>query len=252
MSEGVENLMDEPRPFVMALDGPAASGKSTVGMAAARRLGFFYFDTGLLYRGLTWVALQRNVPLEDGETLAGLVWTVPLEARPPSVADGRQVDLLAGSEDISDKLRRPEVDANVSLVSSHAAVRQALIAPQRAAVRPPGTILAGRDIGTVIVPDAQLKLWITASAEERARRRAVQSGAAYGPVLHAMVERDRFDGTRAVAPMAKAPDAIEINTDEVPVEEVVDRVVALTRERMDEQGRGGRQTPLSHGEIGGG
>jgi cytidylate kinase len=218
--------------FVIALDGPAASGKSTVGLEVAKELGFFYLDTGLLYRGLTWLALRHGSHPGEGAALARLAQTARLEVRPPTVQDGRQADVLAGGEDITRQLHTPDVDANVSRVSAHPEVREALRPTQRAAICAPGTILAGRDIGTVIAPDAQLKVWLTASVEERARRRAAQTGEPYESVLETMLKRDRIDGTRVVAPMVKAPDAIEIDTDRLPPDAIVRQIVALARERM--------------------
>lgn len=220
------------QPFVIALDGPAASGKSTVGQQLADRLGFFYLDTGVLYRAVTWLALARGVAPHDAAGLARLARGARLAVGPPSVPDGRQLDVWADGQAVSQVIRAPEVDAHVSAVSAHAAVREALRAHQRAAIRPPGTILAGRDIGTVIVPEAPLKVWLTADPEERARRRSAQTGERIADVLAAMRARDRFDGTRAVAPMARAADAVELDTDRLSVEEVVDRLEALVRERL--------------------
>lgn len=220
------------QPFVIALDGPAASGKSTVGQRLAERLGFFYFDTGVLYRAVTWLALARGVAPHDAAALARLASGARLEVGPPSAPDGRQLDVWADGEDVSQAIRTPQVDAHVSAVSAHAAVRAALRAHQRAAIRPPGTILAGRDIGTVIVPDAPLKIWLTAGPQERARRRAAQTGERVEDVLAAMRARDRFDGTRAVAPMARAADAVELDTDRLATDAVVDRLEALVRERL--------------------
>lgn len=221
-----------PRPFVIALDGPAASGKSTVGLGAGQRLGFFYFDTGVLYRALTWLALQQGVPVGDGAALAALARAFAVTVGPATVQDGRQVDVVADGQDLSLQVRAPAVDRNVSPVSAHAAVRGALVTAQRAAIRPPGTILAGRDIGTVIVPDAPLKIWLEASLAERARRRASQTGADARAVLAQMQERDHIDGTRAVAPMVAAEDAIVVQTDSLAVEEVIERIVQLAEARM--------------------
>lgn len=219
-------------PFVVALDGPAGSGKSTVGIALARALGFFYLDTGLLYRALTWAALQRDVKVDDGTAMERLAHSVRVEVRPPSVDDGRQVDLLVDGEDVSTAVRLPAVDRSVSAASAHAGVRDAMRGVQREAVRAPGTILAGRDIGTVIVPEAPLKVWLTASREERARRRAAETGEAYPDVLRAMERRDELDSTRAVAPMVRADDAVEVDTDGISPEEVTARIAALVRARL--------------------
>lgn len=219
-------------PFVIAIDGPAASGKSTVGSGVAKALGFFYFDTGLLYRALTWAALERGVDVGNGQALARLAREIGLAVRPATVDDGRQADVLANGADITGQLRLPAVDASVSRVAAHAEVRDALLEPQRAAIRPPGTVLAGRDIGTVIAPDALLKVWLAASGEERARRRAAQTGAETAAVLAQTAERDRLDRGRAVAPMAPASDAIEVHTDGMLVDEVVRQVLQLTRARM--------------------
>ncbi len=216
---------------MLALDGPAASGKSTVGLSAAERLGFFYFDTGVLYRALTWIVLQHGLDVNGGGAVAELARSVCFEVRRPSVADGRQADVLADGQDVTWDIRRPEVDANVSVVSAYPAVRDAMRGPQRDAILAPGTILAGRDIGTVIAPDANLKVWLHASAEERARRRSEQTGEPYEQVLAKMIARDRIDSSRAVAPARPAADAVLVETDGVPAEQVVNRIVGLAEER---------------------
>ena len=214
-----------PPPFVIALDGPAASGKSTVGLGAARRLGFTYFDTGLLYRALTWLALACGVAPTDEAALVRLVDTL----------DDVEIDPLGHvarrGQDLTAHLHSPAVDANVSAVSAQPGVRRALVAVQRGLIRPPGLVMAGRDIGTVIVPDAPLKIWLVASAAERARRRAAQTGADEATVLAQMLDRDRQDGSRAVAPMARAADAVSVDTDGVGPAQVIDRIVALALAR---------------------
>ena len=211
-------------PFVITLDGPAGSGKSTVGLGAARALGLGYFDTGLLYRALTWLALQRGIKPGDTAALARLVGElgVSIDAEGRVFHDGR---------DITPQLRQPNVDAAVSAVSAHAAVREAMRPAQRALITHPGLVMAGRDIGTVIVPDAALKIWLNASAEERARRRAGQTGASYASVLEDMRRRDRHDGSRDVAPMVAAADAVEIQSDGLAAEDVIARIVELARSR---------------------
>ena len=212
------------RPFVIALDGPAASGKSSVGLGAARRLGLGYFDTGLLYRALTWLALQECIDPSDAERLSALVDQLKLEIDPT----GR---VVRDGADITDQLQRPAVDASVSAVSAHPEVRRALRQAQRALIRPPGLVMAGRDIGTVIVPEAPLKIWLDASVEERARRRAQQTGEPFATVLEGMRRRDQLDASRDTAPMARAADAITVETDGVDPERVIGAIVALATER---------------------
>jgi cytidylate kinase len=212
------------RPFVIAVDGPAASGKSSVGLGAARRLGFGYLDTGLLYRALTRLAFARRADIEDPRALVGLVEDLRVEVDPV----GR---ILRDGADITDDLQTPEVDRAVSAVSAHGAVREALRPVQRAFIRLPGAVMAGRDIGTVIVPEAQLKVWLNASVEERARRRSSQTDERFDQVLAAMRRRDQLDASREVAPMARAADAITVDTDGLSVEEVIAHIVSLAVQR---------------------
>jgi cytidylate kinase len=210
--------------FVITLDGPAASGKSTVGLGAARALGLGYFDTGLLYRALTWLALRRDVDTGDGEALAALIGDLALDVD----ATGT---VFREGRNITPELHGPTVDGSVSSVSAHGIVRQEMRPAQRALIRPPGLVMAGRDIGTVIVPEAPLKIWLSASPEVRARRRADQTGADFASVLDDMRRRDQHDGSRAVAPMAMAPDAVEIVTDDADPAAVIARIVELARQR---------------------
>jgi cytidylate kinase len=210
--------------FVIALDGPAAAGKSSVGLGVARALGLGYFDTGLLYRALTWLALQHGLDPNDSDQLRRLIDELRIEVDPV----GR---VYRDGEDITDALHQPQVSGAVSAVSAHKAVREAMRPAQRALIHPPGLVMAGRDIGTVIVPEASLKVWLSASPEERARRRAAQTGEPYEWVLDAMEARDRYDASRDVAPMAPASDAVTLETDAVPLEDVIARIVRLARER---------------------
>jgi cytidylate kinase len=212
-------------PFVITLDGPAASGKSSVGLGAARALGLGYFDTGLLYRALTWLALARGVDPDAAEALADLV--PELDIQIDSIGQ-----VYRDGKDITEALRQPEVNAAVSAVSAHAAVRDAMRPAQRALIHPPGLIMAGRDIGTVIAPDAQLKIWLNASAEERARRRSAQTGEEYARVLEGMRRRDELDASRDVAPMARAADAVTLETDGLSLEDVIAEIVRLARARQ--------------------
>jgi cytidylate kinase len=183
-----------------------------------------YFDTGLLYRVLTWLALSRGVDPNDESSLARLVDDFDIDVDPV----GR---VLRGGIDITDQLQQAPIDALVSAVSAHAGVREAMRPAQRAIIHPPGLVMAGRDIGTVIVPEAPLKIWLSASAEERARRRAAQTGEAYATVLEGIRRRDQFDASRTVAPMSRAEDAVEVNTDGMSPPEVIARIVELAQER---------------------
>ncbi|MBI4495291.1 MAG: (d)CMP kinase [Chloroflexi bacterium] len=221
---------------VIAIDGPAAAGKSTVGRRVAEELGSFYFDTGLLYRAATWQALRQGMPVDDGPALAKIIDTTAIEVRPASVGDGRLADVWVDGQDVSWQVRRPEVDRHVSAVAAHPEVRAALVEVQRAVAHRQPTVMAGRDIGTVIFPEACLKIFLTASPEERARRRLAETqpeaGAeAFQAVLEALQARDELDRSREVAPLRKAPDAIEIDTDRLSIDEVVQRIVALARAR---------------------
>ena len=223
------------RPPVIAIDGPVASGKSTVAQLLAKRLGFFYLDTGLLYRALTLKALHARVSPRDSAALAELASNLKITIRPPSRPDGRLSDVRLDGRDVSLAIRAAEVEANVSTVAAHAEVRDALIPLQRGAVQLPGTVVAGRDIGTVIFPDADLKIYLDADPEERARRRLRQQGAwseaGLVEMLRRIQERDRVDSTRAVAPLQRASDALTIDTDDYTPEQVVEQIVEVFEAR---------------------
>lgn len=221
-------------PCVIAIDGPAAVGKSTVGQAVAERLGFFYFDTGLLYRALTWKALQMGVSPEDGPQLARLAAETDIAVAASAGQDRRSAEVRVDGQDVSRAIRSPEVDQSVSAVAAHAAVRAALLPLQRRIGLAQPTVMAGRDIGTVVFPDAPLKVFLLASPEVRARRRALQLGAspeALERVQAGLERRDRIDAGREVAPLRPAPDAVIIDTDDLGVAEVVARIVELARAR---------------------
>ncbi len=232
------------RPAVITIDGPAASGKSTVGYALAQALDYLFLDTGVMYRAVTWAALRRSLDVEDGETVGALAAELPLDVLPPAddTGDGRQCTVLVGSEDVTTAIRSPQIDRNVSAVSAHATVRQALTAHQRRiGVRfgeghadKAGVVMVGRDIGTVVMPDAPLKVFLDATAEERARRRyeeLQERGRAvdYAQVLDDINRRDQIDSNRALSPLAVAADAIVVDTTELTPQEVVERIVDLVR-----------------------
>jgi cytidylate kinase len=225
------------KPVVLAIDGPAGAGKSTVAERLARELDYFYFDTGVLYRAVALRCLDLDVDLTDETALARLVDEINIQVRPATVDDGRQIDVYLERRDVSREIRTPRVDAVVSRVAASPAVRAGLIDLQRLQVQGRGTILAGRDIGTIVCPDAELKIFLTASPRERAERRLLQVGGLpeqLDSIQNAIEERDRFDSSRAIAPLTRADDAIDIETDGRSIDEVVSEVRGLLEERLRE------------------
>ena len=220
------------QPRIIAIDGPAASGKSTLGKRLADSLGYLFFDTGLMYRAVTWLALQRGLDVNDEAVVTALAEEVLIDVRPPSKQDGRACDVLVSGEDITWETRRPEVDANVSVISTYAGVRQALTLQQRRIGMRGRVVMVGRDIGTVVLPEADLKIYLEASPDERARRRHREligrgGQADYDEILYNVIDRDQIDSTRAVAPLRPAADAVVIDSDYLTADEVFTRVEAL-------------------------
>lgn len=217
---------------IIAIDGPAASGKSTIGKRLADELGYLFFDTGVMYRAVTWIALQRGVDVRDEAAVTRLAEETPIDVAPASQSDGRACDVIVEGQDITWETRRPEVDANVSVVSAYAGVRREMSQQQRRIGRRGRVVMVGRDIGTVVLPEADLKIYLDASAEERARRRfdeirARGEEADYEEILSKVRERDRIDSTRAVAPLRPAEDAVILDTDRLSADEVFVRVREL-------------------------
>jgi cytidylate kinase len=216
----------------IAIDGPAASGKTTLGKKIADFLGYLFFDTGIMYRAITWLALQENILLTDDQALSRLAEQTDIDVLPPSKADGRAYDIQANGQDITWEIRRPEVDANVSVVSAVAGVRRALTAQQRRIGLRGRVVMAGRDIGTVVLPEAKLKIYLDASVEERARRRTVEMHqrdeiAVYDDILAAMRRRDQIDSSRDLAPLKPAADAVIVNSDGLDAEQIFEQVKKL-------------------------
>jgi len=209
--------------MVIAIDGPAGAGKSTVARAVAAALGFTYLDSGAMYRCVALAGIERAADLGDGEAMGALARSLRIEL------DGEAVGL--DGEDVSAAIRAPRVTEAASLVSVHPAVREAMVAQQRRLIEAGRYVAEGRDIGTVVSPGAPLKVFLTASAEERARRRAVQTGEDEAAVLAAQRERDERDETREHSALRAAEDAIDIDTTGPDVDAVVARIVALARER---------------------
>lgn len=226
--------MTKNPPSIIALDGPAASGKSTVGRRLADALGYLFFDTGIMYRAVTWIALDHDMNLRDEDTITQMAQSAQIDIRQPTQNDGRACDILVGEKDITWDVRSGDVDANVSLVSAYAGVRKALSEQQRRIGLRGKVVMVGRDIGTVVLPEADLKIYMDASAEERARRRydeIIERGekADYDEILKKMIERDHLDSTRAVAPLRPAADAIIIDTDQLNEEQVYLRVLEMCK-----------------------
>jgi CMP/dCMP kinase len=219
------------RPLIVALDGPASSGKSSVGAAAARSVGFRFCDTGLLYRAVTWLALERSIDPADRAAIVALVGEAELAADD----QGRLARVLVDGRDVTGPVRGAEVDRAVSEVSSVAELRAALLERQRAITTGGRIIVAGRDIGTVVLPDAGLKIFLDASAEERASRRARErgldpAGQEAAAVLAELHRRDQLDRNRPIAPLRPAADAVRILTDGNTFEQTVEAVVETIRQ----------------------
>ncbi len=224
-------------PQVITIDGPAAAGKSTVGKQVAQKLGFLFFDTGALYRAVTLAALQRGIPIEDESQVEALARTIRIDLVPATQADGRPYTVLIDGQDVTWALRSDPVNAHVSTVSAYPGVRQALKAQQRRIAQQGRVVMAGRDIGTVVFPEAGLKIYLDASPEVRARRRCQEMEARgekpdYQAVLASVRHRDKIDSTRATAPLRIPDDAVVIHTDDMTIEQVVDHIVRLAQERF--------------------
>jgi cytidylate kinase len=209
--------------MVIAIDGPAGAGKSSVARAVAEELGFTYLDSGAMYRCVALAALAAGLDADDGEALGTLASGLEIGL------EGRRV--LLGERDVSAAVREADVTAAASRVSVHPQVREAMVARQRRLVAAGSYVAEGRDIGTVVSPDAPLKVFLTASEEERARRRAAQTGEDFESVLLAQRRRDARDRDREHGALRAAGDAVELDTTGLSLEEVVGRVVALARER---------------------
>lgn len=234
----------------IAIDGPAASGKSTLGAALARRLGCLYLDTGVMYRAVTLAALRQGISLHDEAAIVDLARRIRMNIRPPdpnSPDDGRQYTVLAdcagpGDEadslrDITWELRRPEVDAGVSIPSAYPDVRAEMVQRQRQIARQTSVVMVGRDIGTIVLPDADLKIYLDASVEERARRRyqeiiARGGQADYAEVLSALRKRDALDSTREQSPLRPADDAVIVDSTGRSPDEVLDICYDLVQARL--------------------
>jgi len=232
---------DRNHQRVIAIDGPAGAGKTTVAKDLAARLGAMLFDTGALYRSVTLAALRSGIALDDAQALERLAAESQIDIRPGSVADGRLIDVLLNGEDVTWAIRTPEVDATVSEVSAHQGVRAALLPVQRRIASGIAIVMVGRDIASVVVPDAGVKIYLDASVAERARRRAKDLRAQGVEITDAEVEadlqaRDTYDSSREHSPLIESHDAIHIDTDHLTIPAVVDRLEALVQDRWHQLG----------------
>ena len=231
-------LNKQTMPNIIAIDGPAASGKSSLAQRLADDLGYLYFDTGVMYRAVTWLALDSGISVDDEIKITNLAEQTEIDVKPPSVEDGRGYDVWVAGIDITWEIRHPDVDANVSQVSAYPGVRRALTEQQRRIGQRGRVVMAGRDIGTVVFPEADLKVYLDASVEERARRRYEEQqlrggDLSYREILAAMKARDHIDSTRTVAPLRPADDALLIKTDNLSLDEVIDEVRRIIADRFD-------------------
>lgn len=239
-----QQMLPAMLPTMIAVDGPAASGKSTIGRLLAERLSYLIFDTGIMYRAVTWAALEAGVDVNDETALGVLAEALPLEILPPDAGetDGRLCTVRIAGADVTWALRAERVEAQVSAVSAHRRVRTAMVARQREiGLRygtgqgdRPGIVMVGRDIGTVVLPEAPLKIYLDASAEERAQRRHREllaratpesSAPPFDEVLAAVVTRDARDSGRAVSPLRPAADAVRVDTTGLTPDEVVAQIL---------------------------
>jgi cytidylate kinase len=214
------------RPLIIAIDGPSGAGKGTIARAVAVRLGYRHVDTGAMYRALAWKALEERTDLSDEPAVAALAGRVRFD-----VGDGR---IRVDGHDVASAIRNPEMDSAAAIVARHPRVREALIARQRQLGKGGGVVMEGRDIGTVVFPAADVKIFLDASPEERARRRATDPAHASGKgvaaipdVATALAERDRIDRSRPTSPLVQAADAVGIDTTGLSIDEAVQQVLEV-------------------------
>ncbi|MBD2462447.1 bifunctional pantoate--beta-alanine ligase/(d)CMP kinase [Oscillatoria sp. FACHB-1407] len=244
----IDNIILRNRQPIIAIDGPAGAGKSTVVRQVAQKLGLLYLDTGAMYRAVTWLVLQSGVAIDDEPAIAELVSQCDIVLENPEEDSSAEpihmhTSLLKprvwiNGQDVTQVIRSPEVTAQVSAIAAQAAVRQALVKRQQEYGRKGGVVMDGRDIGTHVFPDAELKIFLTASVQERARRRQLdlknqgQLEIDLEELERSIFERDRKDSTRAISPLQKAADAIEIVTDGMTIAEVTHKIIDLYRQRL--------------------
>lgn len=230
----MQGVNDMSKGFKIAIDGPAAAGKSTIAKITAEKLGYTYIDTGAMYRALTHKALERDIDINDGEALEQLLLSTEIMLTPLG-DDGQSV--IVDGKDVSDAVRSQKVTGAVSAVAAHHAVRESMVEKQRILGEVTGVVMDGRDIGTHVLPNAELKIFMTASVEERAQRRYEENKkrGIESSLEHLKIEiseRDRADSERVVSPLKQAKDAILIDTTSMSIEEVAKEISRLAEERL--------------------
>jgi cytidylate kinase len=229
---GASERAQERRGIVIAIDGPSGAGKSSTAHAVAARLGYEFLDTGAMYRAVTLAALESDVPASEGDALDALLANIKLEV----ATEGGGTRVRANGRDVTDSIRSPDVTRAVSAYSALRAVREAMVDRQRHLGARGGVVMEGRDIGTVVFPGAELKVFLDATIAERARRRRVDlertgRGISQDEVEAEIARRDALDSSRAMSPLTAAPDAIRLDTSNLTFEQQVDEIVRLARER---------------------
>lgn len=219
-------------PTTIAIDGPAGSGKSTLGTLLADELGYLYFDTGVMYRAVTLAAIKKSLDISHEPEIGKLAQQLIIDVRPPSEDDGRDYDVLLDGEDVTWAIREDEVNQYVSPVSAIAAVRDAMTAQQRRIAQENKVVMVGRDIGTVVMPDADLKIFLDAPVEVRAHRRYQElldrgEDITFDAVLQSLKNRDQIDSSRKIAPLKKADDAFVIYADCLGIRQVLEKAKEL-------------------------
>lgn len=217
---------------IIAIDGPAASGKSTLALHLARRLGYLYFDTGVMYRAVTLAALRQGLNLNDEPAVTRLAGEVEIDVRPKQESAEIPFEVFLDGAPVTSELRAPEIDRNVSQVSAYRGVREAMTGLQREIGKRGAVVMVGRDIGTVVLPDADVKLYLDATIEARAHRRFDEclvrgEQVTFAGVLESMKVRDAFDSSREVAPLKPAEDAVVLDTTDLTIDEMVDTALIL-------------------------
>lgn len=233
----IEGRDMEVKKITIALDGPAASGKSTLGERLAKELHYAYLDTGVMYRAVTLAVLKKGIDVNDETAVTKAAELMDLNVTRPSINDGRSNDIIMDGEDITWSIRTPDVERNVSKVSTYLGVRKAMTEQQRKIGKRGNIVMVGRDIGTVVMPDAEIKLYLDASTEERARRRTLEllergKQVTFNDILNDMIRRDEIDSSRKIAPLRPAEDALIINSSQMNAEEVFNYILRIIEKKF--------------------